>query len=187
MKVLLFLLAAVALRGAPEFVGYWAIGNDIAFAVVEPGLEAPPRWVQVGSEFAGYRVVEFRANSEVLVLRKEGQSLELNLRKGRVRQGSSEISALDAYAVAIREIQKREVWAAKGRFEAPQRGAKSWLIPVFRRLEDGSEDCIIVGVAMADGSVAEYRYFTSSGQKPNKAPEPTPGAVTPRATEGTSK
>ena len=53
MKVPLFLLAAVALRGAPEFVGYWAIGNDIAFAVVDTVLEASPRWVQVGSEIAG--------------------------------------------------------------------------------------------------------------------------------------
>ena len=187
MKVLLFLLAVMTLRGAPEFVGYWAIGNDTAFAVADSALEEPPRWVQIGSEFAGYRVVEFRAELEVLVLRKRDQSFELQLRKGKVRQGSSEISALDAYAVAIREVQRREVWAAKGRFEAPQRVAKSWLIPVFRRLDDGSEDCIVVGVSIADGSVAEYRYFSSRGQAPNKAPEPTPGAVTPRATEGASK
>ena len=31
----------------------------------------------------------------------------------------------------------------------------------------------------------EWTYSTS--EEPNKAPEPTPGAVTPRATEGTSK
>jgi hypothetical protein len=33
----------------------------------------------------------------------------------------------------------------------------------------------------------ENRFRMTPGQKPNKAPEPTPGAVTPRATECTSK
>jgi len=33
----------------------------------------------------------------------------------------------------------------------------------------------------------ELRFWIRSEKGPNKAPEPTPGAVTPRATEGTSK
>ena len=56
-------------------------------------------------------------------------------------------------------------------------------------LDHSVEDSRVLGpipIDLMKGRVA-FVFNRSKGKMPNKAPEPTPGAVTPRATEGESK
>jgi hypothetical protein len=189
MKTIGFLFAAAVAYATPEFVGVLTIGQDSMFAVMD--LDLPPRWLRIGQEFRGHQIVEYRTREDILVLKKNGTTLELRLRDAKVRTQNHEISATDAYARAIREVQKRETWGANARYDNPQRGPKNWLIPVFHRLADGREECVLVGVGLATGDIVEYSHFAphpgGMKKRPNKAPEPTPGSVMPRATESTSK
>ncbi len=173
---ILFLIVAVA-RGAPEFVGVMSSGQELMFAIMETASDIPPKWVRLNGDFLGYRIASYRSAEEILVLERGDVSIELKLRDSKVRSKRAEITAEDAYAVAIREVQKREDWALKARFDKPQRGPKNWLIPVFHRLADGREECVLVGVGLATGDIVEYSHFDphANGMRKrlNNTPEPT--------------
>jgi len=78
-----------------------------------------------------------------------------------------------------------------GMVELPERNAERWIAAITAGREAKPEPPIVIdartGTIRCDGHPTILDSVSFLKQWPNKAPEPTPGAVTPRATEGTSK
>ena len=191
MRFLLPIIVAItATCGAAEmqFIGFIADSKQMLFAVrVEES--APVRWVGIGQSIGGYVVAAYDSKSESLVLRSGDRRISLKLVSASaadlLRQQCASVAASltvpveDVMAVA-REARDRhkkiidvvlktdgsaiEVWLADDQLR------ESGLTVVFRR---------------SKGQWTEDEHAGAIWEKvekrPNKAPEPTSGSVTSRA------
>lgn len=88
-KSLIFLLGlgvGVA-RAEVELVGVMRDGTKTHVLLRDTAAGWASDWVTVGGRARGYELVEYKAQGEVLVLRREGRTIEVPLRKGAVRTG----------------------------------------------------------------------------------------------------
>jgi len=181
---------------APELVGFFATGSK-AFVGLRDGPSGSFAWRSVGERFGEYEVVSFDLNAETVRLLQGTTITNLKLKASRVesaptvslveqlaKNGDSEMQkflpglrTLDARrAQAVAELSDLEIRAASDE-RTRQR------ITDLRRnisLQEKHLDFLLQAVVRSKKPVVE-------SEAPNKAPEPTPGAVTPRATEGVSK
>ncbi|HVS53711.1 MAG TPA: hypothetical protein VHD62_15250 [Opitutaceae bacterium] len=79
-------LAAEAGAGI-EFVGVLGGGSDVRVALAK--TDRPTEWVAVGKEFAGYVVSAFDAKTDEVVLTRNGETLRLHLKQGKVKAGTA--------------------------------------------------------------------------------------------------
>jgi len=157
--------------------------------------ESAPRWLCIGDEFDGYTLTRYEPQDEKLVLRKADEVRVVFLpqpkaRSSKVMQARGSLRGLDrAYELALqgdeeiatmlRALQvlvdandriRARLSAFKTTGEEARRAERH-----IRQMTESEEDMRRRIVEMA------------VPQKPNKAPEPTTMAVTPRAIEGVSK
>jgi uncharacterized protein len=69
----------------PELRGVLATGTERRFALSEPG-GASTAWVSVGQQFAGWKLKDYRAADDVLVLTRDGKDFDLKLSASTVGQ-----------------------------------------------------------------------------------------------------
>lgn len=69
-----------------EFTGVLVAGLETKVALANKGA-GPAQWVQVGGEFGGFTVAAYEANSDTVVLTKNGQQLRIGLRDAKVVPG----------------------------------------------------------------------------------------------------
>lgn len=70
---------AAAANAAIEFAGYMTSGKVVTFALIDTA-DGRTGWVELGANFAGFRVAEFSNENDVLTLQREGQTLQVKLR-----------------------------------------------------------------------------------------------------------
>jgi hypothetical protein len=88
---LVFLLLTVAGFAAEpniEFSGVLGVGGDTRVALVNKA-SGSMQWVQVGKDFAGYRVTAYEPKTEDLLLAKDGQRYRLHLKDAKVKSGTA--------------------------------------------------------------------------------------------------
>lgn len=80
-------LSVGAARAEVELVGVLMDGAKTHVMLRDMAVDWTSDWVAVGGRAREYEVVEYKAQAEVLVLRKAGQTIEVPLRKAAVREG----------------------------------------------------------------------------------------------------
>jgi hypothetical protein len=189
MKSIIRFLCFAVLCASPvlaevTFEGFMRIGDAPRFVVSLKNEKSD--WLEVGHTFKGWKIVSFDAGSVSLIVEKDGRRHTSHLRDSKVQHAaSSDIKS------AIRDLS-----GVRLGYELAARGEKKVAELVARYEEalsafNAGKTQAPVNFARAQlEQAAEARKREILGEKqktPNKAPEPTPGAVTPRATEGVSK
>lgn len=79
--LLALFIVALALRthASIEFVGYVMSEKNPTFALVDTA-DGRSKFVGLGADFAGYRVVEYKKETETLTLKRDGEILSVKLR-----------------------------------------------------------------------------------------------------------
>jgi hypothetical protein len=77
--VLLIMAVASLANASIEFVGYTSSGRTLTFALVDTD-DGRAKFLELGSNFAGYRVAEYTKETETLTLTREGETLSVKLR-----------------------------------------------------------------------------------------------------------
>ena len=73
------LLATTAANATIEFVGYTSSGKTQAFALIDTA-DGRAKFLELGANFAGYRVAEYVKETETLTLMRESEVLAVKLR-----------------------------------------------------------------------------------------------------------
>jgi hypothetical protein len=76
---LIFLAVVITANASIEFVGYITSGENITFALIDT-TDGRAKFLELGANFAGYRVAEYVKETETLTLRREGETLAVKLR-----------------------------------------------------------------------------------------------------------
>ena len=71
-------------NAVPELSGVVLSPDSAMFALTEPESGESSGWIRIGSEFCGYRVVEYRNQTGTLVLLKDGAMQEIGLRSATI-------------------------------------------------------------------------------------------------------
>ena len=79
LLLVLALLAATGARAEVEFVGVLVTSARSMFALSEDATK-PATWRALGQDFAGYKLTEFDAKADTLVLMRDGAPLRLHLK-----------------------------------------------------------------------------------------------------------
>lgn len=120
MKQLRVLILAAALAGTtalsafasslPEFRGVLSLGNDQRLSLSSPG-GTESAWVAVGESFAGYEVSAYKADEQIVVLRKDGAEF-------KVRMSGSQVGAGDAPSATKATLEDANEVIRKMNFDA---------------------------------------------------------------------
>jgi len=181
---------------APELVGFFATGNQ-AFVGLRDSSNTSFAWHSVGERFGEYEVVSFDMNTETVQLKQGTTITHLKLKASRVESAPT-VSLVEQLAnngnLEMRKmlpgLRTMEARLANSVAELSDLEARAFRdeearlkIPNLRRnieLQEKHLGFLLRAVVRSKKPVAEV-------EAPNKAPEPTPGAVTPRSTEGDSE
>src|ERR1041385_1659683 len=88
----ILLLSALALRAEVEFSGFFLTAKDAFFSLTNLEDKRPPGWLKPGQAFAGYTVVAFDREHEVLTVERDGQQRKLPLRESKIKDGRATVS-----------------------------------------------------------------------------------------------
>jgi hypothetical protein len=105
LLVAAFLAAATTARAKIEFVGVLVMPGRSLFALSDDPAK-PATWRSLGQDFAGYRLTEFDAKADTLVLTKSGATLRVYL-KGDARVKAARLEL--AGTIIIGQGEKIEV------------------------------------------------------------------------------
>ena len=89
----LSLLSAVLLATSlaqVEFVGFMTSAEGSRFALKEEKGERASGWLALGDSFRGFKLIAHDPQRDTLVVEKEGERLELHLKKDRVAHGEAQ-------------------------------------------------------------------------------------------------
>ena len=195
LLVSLLIFASAILHAAElEFVGYLRFGSETRFVIANSRDSSVSSWLSVGEKFQGYTIIGFDAKEEVLSLSGSGGPLKVHLKPSKASpalpssfrkpfyldvtpQGIISIGQERVDIDALRKILRAAV-AADPEVAIILRASvevdATWLQSMFRQIRE---------IAESEGA----RGAGLISKPPNKAPEPTPMSVAPRATKGDSK
>jgi hypothetical protein len=86
--------AAPVAPPVPELRGVLVTGTERRFALSFPGGDSA--WVMVGGKFSGWKVTEFRAAEDALVIAKDGQEVQLKLSSSTIGEADVKATLADA-------------------------------------------------------------------------------------------
>ena len=89
LALVLLIGSAFAAEPGIEFSGVLGSGRETQVSLTNPA-NGQSQWVAVGRSFAGYTVVRYDANEDVVVLARDGREFRVPLKKGKVRAGNVE-------------------------------------------------------------------------------------------------
>jgi len=189
-----------------EFAGYTTIAKENLLLLFDPQEKLTSPFLKVGQVWRGSILKSFDLKSESITLVQGGREILLRLRDSKVQEMTRKLNiARGTYTL----LDETVVYSA----DAQLIMANGFLVSSSDgELVSDHEQKIVGGdliVRMPNGTleVSNGILTTKDGgqmrvkgdgiriridppqnaNRPNKAPEPTTGAVTPRATEGTSK
>lgn len=87
----LFLAVVAAARADIEFVGVLSLSQFTRFALGDTAA-GTTTWVVRGETFAGYKVGDYDAKADTLVLTRDGTELRLRLKDAKVKPGRLELT-----------------------------------------------------------------------------------------------
>lgn len=134
-------------------MGVMCVGGDTFFAVTIPA-RGETRWVGVGQQVAGYRLVHYATTDDTLVLERDGRRIGLKLDTARVKPASADRAQL--VAAAQMQVENREHWTSDVTFGYPHPIAGNWWVYAHHTRKGGSELRLIV----LDPSGAVISYGT---------------------------
>ena len=90
-RLMLALLLAhpLAAFGTIEFCGFMSDSRAVRFVLTDSDTGVRSTWLGVGELFQGYTIMEFNIKSEVLVVRRDPETLRLPLQTSKIREGQS--------------------------------------------------------------------------------------------------
>ncbi len=173
--------------------GVSRIGKQQLFVLYDAAAKEPSSWMKIGESWKGITLQSYDDENEVLTI-KIGETVgRLRLKEAKVLddqslprmlKGSSKVVGETIIYSAGSEVQiapKFIVTATKGEmtFDAKENVLRGDLVI------DTGEDFLVVAdagmVRMKNGRPIVSAKKLVRLKTPNKAPEPTPGSVTPRA------
>ncbi len=136
--LLSFFLPWLCARAEPAFVGFISSKESgIQFVVVpDPGL--PPRWIKIGEEIGGYVLVEYRAEQEVLVFKKDGREVLSTLKASKVQHEAYHGERMP-FEAAKRLIASREGWESDVTYSVFRRKDGVWILTAGKRMGNTKE------------------------------------------------
>jgi len=161
----------------PQFLGLFSsVSSGTRFIV---GFEsgAPPQWVKLGETVSGYAIVEYLDKDETLLLRKDGRTFSLKLKTPKVQQTDLRHQPIPL-AAAKQLIGNAEGWDSEVTYRIVRDKDGRWFLFASRSF---GEDVRIKIQLLTAESVPLDSPEIAENDRPNKAPEPTTTAVTPRA------
>jgi hypothetical protein len=192
--------AAESSVGSIEFAGYVSAGPERLFVLVDPISRKTSSWVKLEESWHGYRLLSFDAQRETLAVAKGEEKFELRLRSARVVDGRALPQILRGSGSASGDTI---VYSADAELKFG-----SWIVravdsSMTYNISEGTlrgdflvDDSVLSALMVVKGGVLKLNdeggpvmtaLSLSVQKKPNKAPEPTPGSVTPRATHESPK
>jgi hypothetical protein len=130
------------LRADPTFVGVLDGAKDGTFFAVSPSEGRPSKWFTLGDTFEGFSITDYRVKDEQLILKKEGQTVVLSLRKSRVREAAPLVDEASVRDLAKRIIAKWDGWDSSTA-EVVVWFKTDWNIAVTRIIDGRKETRII--------------------------------------------
>jgi hypothetical protein len=90
LAALLFL--TVGLRADVEFSGFFLTAKQSLFSLTDLEDKRPSGWLKPGQSFAGYTVVSFDREKELLTVERDGQQRQLALRASKIKDERATVS-----------------------------------------------------------------------------------------------
>lgn len=108
--------------GPPEFQGVLIVGSERRFALVAPGGEHSG-WISVGASFAGWKLLDYRAAENAIVLGSDDRKVTVPLRASVVHDGETAMAARATVAEADGILTKMKFEAMWDRIVGEQKKA----------------------------------------------------------------
>jgi len=84
MTIALGLTAAA--DAVPEISGIFSVGDTTRFVLVESETGESSRWVTIGQEFGGYRLVSFDSSTQTLTVERDGSVQVVGLKTAVIKE-----------------------------------------------------------------------------------------------------
>ena len=207
IKFIAFILVSIAAARADlEFTGFFATSKESVYMLTDKKSNHTSGWLKVGDSFEGYTIEAFEKDNDVLVLRRGPNVLRLPIRQSKVKDsGITIVGTIELGPNSTIDVIRATLFVDEETMFPVNSGVSLFLKPE-RRSDGNLSYRARFEVVQSDGTRDRVEFpeigarpgqpfriqsgdfgFGFIPEKPNKAPEPTPGAVTPRATEGASK
>ena len=186
-----------------EFAGYSILAKDRLFVLYDTDAKESSLWLKLGQTWRGYTVLSFDPKTERLTLSKEKTDLILSLRSSKVGKAiflpglvEGTYTLLDGTVVYSPDAKLKlgtgvSISSPTGLMVSDH---EQKIVGGDLAVETGDVSVqareAIVDVSKGVITAKSMTVTSKSASKPktpNKAPEPTPGSVTPRAIKSKSK
>src|SRR5687767_5769283 len=85
-------LTALGLRGEMEFSGFFLTSKEALFSITDTDNKRSSGWLKIGQSFAGFSIVSFDREHEIITLKQDGRLLKIPLRASKVKGGRATIT-----------------------------------------------------------------------------------------------
>lgn len=85
--IALLVLTACGCNAALEFSGYMLTGQESKFVLTDTNDATSSGWLAIGQYFHGYALKAYDSAKKLLLLEREGSTIELKLQEEKVRNG----------------------------------------------------------------------------------------------------
>ena len=141
----------------PLFHGFVDLGSPNGFRfAVSSERDRAPKWLELGGSFEGYKVIEFRQDQRVLVLRDANTEILLPLEAVKIVDyaGKPEQKLIDS---ALAFVARAEGWTTDIEYNIALESDNTWHIYIKKRI-DGHLHMRRVRMSR-DGKMLNYTEF----------------------------
>jgi hypothetical protein len=189
---------------AVEFGGYSLVARERLFVLYDVDAKESSLWIRLGQTWRGHTLISFDPKMEKLTLRKEEQDVILGLQNSKIQRAilfpgliRGTYTLLDGTVIYSPDAQLKVgtgtlISSPTGLMvsDEEQEIIGGDLAIETEKATVEAQDALI-NVRRGKMTAKRVKFIPKSASNvtegPNKSPEPTPTAVTPRAGEGKSK